>query len=110
MSILDWTDDLWFSDFATIKKCGKLWEHDDDINNHYSNPYDWFVNLADAFVTYNKKDNTVTIDVNEWEEFDEILDYEDFTRTELLQNLNDTYNKINDINFVWVDGFDNTNV
>jgi hypothetical protein len=39
-----------------------------------------------------------------WEETDDIIDYDNSSLEEFLQMLNQKYNKINGINFVWSNG------
>jgi hypothetical protein len=64
LNYVDWPEDEWFSTFSDLRYCGNLWNSDEDIQEHYSNPLDAYYNLADCFVQYDKKSNTVTMDID----------------------------------------------
>ena len=105
---LDWTDNEPFYYYNDLKHCHKLWKNDPDLNNHYSNPLEAYKEIASGFVKYDKNSNTVTMNIGQWN-IDTILDFTGYTTEEFLEILNKKFNKIDEINFVWINDFEETN-
>ena len=102
LGICDWPEDEPFYRYDHLKGCHRLWNSDPYYSNHYSDPLFVYEGIADGFVKYDKKSNTVTMDIDQWDLLELILECEDYTSKELIESLNQNYNKINDINFVWI--------
>lgn len=105
---IDWPDNEPFYYYNDLKNCHKLWKSDPDFNEHYSDPLAVYNEIAGGFVKYDKTSNTVTMNIDQWD-IASILDVTEYTKEEFLGMLNQNFNKINGMNFIWVNSSEGIN-
>jgi hypothetical protein len=91
-----------WNDYDSLMETTEVWENDDYIQNHYSDPGSHFPEYAEN-ATYNFETNTVTINVGKVDGLTMIADFDDLELDDFIEMLNNNYGVINGINFVWVE-------
>jgi hypothetical protein len=91
-----------WNDYDSLMETTEVWENDEDIQNHYSDPGSHFPEYAEN-ATYNSETNTVTINVGNVDGLTMIADFDDLELVDFIEMLNNNYGVINGINFVWVE-------
>ena len=91
-----------WNDYDSLMETTEVWENDEDIQNHYSDPGSHFPEYAEN-ATYNPETNTVTINVGKVDGLTMIADFDDLELVDFIEMLNNNYGVINGINFVWTE-------
>lgn len=101
---IDWDENVGGSwdDYDSLMRTSAVWEYNDYIQNHFSDPGSHFQEFAEN-ATYNPETNTVTINVDNVDDLVTIADFDYCDLNDFLEMLNSNYDVINGINFSWVE-------
>ena len=91
-----------WGDYASLMQTTAIWENNDFIQNHCSDPGSHFQEYAEN-ATYNPETNTVTINVGNVDDLTTIADFDYLELNDFIEMLNSNYDVINGINFSWVE-------
>lgn len=95
-------DKIDYHTFEDLEYINKLQEEEPDTYGRYGNtPYLYYEALANC-ATYDKDTNTITFNFSDLEESNDLEEFTELHKSELVNYFNDYHNKKNDININWV--------
>ena len=98
--IIDWPEAGWET-YSELMRTGKMWEKDEELQEHYSCPSDHYW-AFEQLASYDPKTKTVTMsEVGNIDDIWLLADEDEDELQEIIKELNEKWNTINGITFVW---------